>query len=479
MEDKILFTSDGNKLISYLKTKEDESYTITSKQIGKYAFSSNNNLKTIIISSETATIEEGNQNYESYDGILFTKGRTTLWQYPGGKTDEYYYVDLETTAINQYAFSGNNYLKTIELHENVIFLYDNPFINNKELEDITVREDIDSTTICSTQTTIEKQGKEIGTKAYYIYEEISKYLFVYGKEGIIQNYNEQQPNTWESKNEEIERLKIKDIKQLGSYSFSRLKNIENIILPESVEVINEFAFSGNEHVKTIEIGSKVNSIGNNPFVNCTSLTNVIISQSNTNYKMEDKVLFTSDGNKLISYLKTKEGDSYTITAQQVGKYAFSSNDYLKEVTLSSQTVIEDNPFSNCASLTSINVQEGNTNYQSVDGILYSKEANTILSYPCGIEETTVFIENFVSSIGKEAFRGNQNIKVIVIPNDVNKLDDYSFGYFNSLTFILYQGSKHPECGVDVFENNKYLSNLLVSSNFVGVEICSKRVTMTT
>ena len=77
-----------------------------------------------------------------------------------------------------------------------------------------------------------------------------------------------------------------------------------------------------------------------------------------------------------------------------------------------------------------------------------------MSYPCGYRVTSLIINSQITEIGKEAFRGNQRIKVIVIENNIFTLEDKSFAYFNSLSFILYQWTNIPECGNEVFENNK-------------------------
>ena len=66
---------------------------------------------------------------------------------------------------------------------------------------------------------------------------------------------------------------------------------------------------------------------------------------------------------MISYLPTKEGETYTITTPNIGKYAFSSNNYLKNITISNQQItLEDNPFAYCNSLTSISIQGENHKY---------------------------------------------------------------------------------------------------------------------
>lgn len=51
-------------------------------------------------------VEEGNQNYTSVDGVIFTKDRKKLAAYPSGKTDKEYIVPEGTSRIEEYAFNS-------------------------------------------------------------------------------------------------------------------------------------------------------------------------------------------------------------------------------------------------------------------------------------------------------------------------------------------------------------------------------------
>ena len=56
-----------------------------------------------------------------------------------------------------------------------------PFESNEILESISVRQDFEGETICSSsKMKVNLTGISIGTSVWYIYEEVSKYLYVYG-----------------------------------------------------------------------------------------------------------------------------------------------------------------------------------------------------------------------------------------------------------------------------------------------------------
>lgn len=67
-------------------------------------------------------VSEDNPVYTSYDGILFSKDMTTIYQYPNGKTVEEYIVPDYVTDIKESAFSQSRNLKRFVLHEDCDFI---------------------------------------------------------------------------------------------------------------------------------------------------------------------------------------------------------------------------------------------------------------------------------------------------------------------------------------------------------------------
>jgi len=76
--------------------------------IGEGAFSDGNLLKQIYV-------DDKNENYTDINGVLFNKEKTELCIYPAGRTEKTYTVPDGITAIGASAFTGNNYLNSINL----------------------------------------------------------------------------------------------------------------------------------------------------------------------------------------------------------------------------------------------------------------------------------------------------------------------------------------------------------------------------
>ena len=107
----------------------------------------------------------------------------------------------------------------------------------------------------------------------------------------------------------------------------------------------------------------------------------------------------------------------------IGTYAFYGCEKLATITIpASVNEIGDAPFAKCSELKEINVQLGNTNYSSVNGILFTKDNSKIISYPCGKQETTYLIPSSVTCIGSQAFSYCADLVSITLPEGVTSIE---------------------------------------------------------
>ena len=142
----------GNELFLYPRGKTDATYQVPAgtTAIGDKAFDRTNALTSISLPAsltsfisnplremsglESITVEVGNPNFNTIDGVLF-RG-SALVAYPKGKTATSYSVPAGTTAIGESAFINAPTLTTVTLPDSLTVLGNDAFSSATNLESI-------------------------------------------------------------------------------------------------------------------------------------------------------------------------------------------------------------------------------------------------------------------------------------------------------------------------------------------------------
>ena len=182
-------------------------------------------------------------------------------------------------------------------------------------------------------------------------------------------------------------------------------------------------------------GKQVTGIGGQAFEGCTGLENITIPDSVT----------------------------------EIGLEAFSGCTSLTNITIpDSVTEIGSSAFSGCSSLTAIDVEVGNNNYTSVNGVLFNKGKTELICYPAGKTDKSYNIPNSVTSIGYSAFSGCTSLTSITIPNSVTSIDSSAFGGCSSLKSITIPNSV-TSIGYYAFYGCTSLTSVTIPKSVTGID----------
>lgn len=109
---------------------------------------------------------------------------------------------------------------------------------------------------------------------------------------------------------------------------------------------------------------------------------------------------------IIIYSTNSEGKN--VSAIAAG--AFAGNTTVKSVYLPASIVsIGDGAFAGCTALKSITVEENNSNYKSVNDVLFSKDGTKLVAYPAGNTSSEFVLAATITEVQSSAFAGCTNL----------------------------------------------------------------------
>ena len=148
----------------------------------------------------------------------------------------------------------------------------------------------------------------------------------------------------------------------------------------------------------------------------------------------------------------------------ISSNAFSSCYSLSKLFIPDSVVsIEGNPFISCPLLKDITFAESNDRFEFVDNVLFSKVDHSLLFYPSWLTEEEYTVPQGTSSIKAGAFANCQNLKAIMLNNDLKLIGDSAFSGCEALKEITLSSSLE-KIGSYAFSNCYQLSNVALPNN---------------
>lgn len=471
-----------NSKIPSIKLGRFIGYGMTDEQPGIWdcTFRQCSDLKSITVSSE-------NKVYYSADGVLYkydetlTDTPTLLMLYPIAKEGTSFNVPNGVTSINQYAFSGQESLQTVNLN-GVVTVGDHAFANCIYLK----------TNTMSSVRTIEKQAfyncsslsavdlskiDTIGDQAFYDCASLSTVSLngitkigrqAFGHCSNIKSFNVTNSLNYSSDSAGVlfeadgnnkkllqypagstaKEYTLSDVKvnTIEPYAFYGAANLATLNLSDSLVTIGEHAFDNCTSIKTIYIGSSVKSIGTRAFFDCLALEVFTISSSNKYYWIDKEgvlykyaqnengeFLLDSTGSKyvdtLVCYPANLQRNAYTIRGgvTTISSGAFAKNTHLIRVILPSTIkYVRDEVFANCTNLAEIYFK-GEIPKEFGEGVVDSTSKDLIVYYLSG--NSTWITGPIPKAIANCTIKAYNAIEEL--PNNISYVNSYAIIITNS------------------------------------------------
>lgn len=234
-------------------------------------------------------------------------------------------------------------------------------------------------------------------------------------------------------------VEIKEgVENISYNSFSSCTALESIVIPESVTEIGESAFDGCSSLTNIKLPSNLTVISESMLSNCSALEYITIPES---------VKTISD--MAFCYDESLKEITIPDAVEHIGGDAFFDNISLKTVNIGKGLVeLGDDVFKFCEQLQAINVDSENTVYSSIDGVLFNKEATTLMFMPCAYGESYT-VPDGVLEIGEAAFTTNMVLKSVTMNDDLKVIGADAFSFCDSLEYVAI-GKNVETIGEDAF-----------------------------
>ncbi len=229
---------------------------------------------------------------------------------------------------------------------------------------------------------------------------------------------------------EDERFRIK-----GSTLTAYLGTDTFVSIPDTVTVIGEEAFAGNETLTGVEIPDSVSVISYNSFKDCTALTDIILSDS---------------------VKKVGPGAFEGCTALEIAEIGKNVKSWGTGV------------FTNCDKLSKLIIDDENEYLTAYNGAIYNGNMTMLYQVLPGREGENYVMPDSVENIDTYAFWNLQNTKNVLVSNKIETIPSYAFSNMNTVENVVLKNSvKTIERGA--FANSSNLKQLVVPSTVSSIE----------
>ena len=208
-------------------------------------------------------VDDANQHFSAENNILFNKNKSELIVYPNGKTEAKEYKIPDSVKTIKKSSLSNDTLETVTIPNSVEAIEEYSFLGNNIKRIIVV--DSDYYTVKNGSLYDIKNDKILRCPpAYNVHEAGSKV-----KARQVKN-NDEQIYTIET-----------GTKRIAEGAFADCKNLSQIVMPSSVQLIGPNAFVRCTSLRSICISSGVESIKAGTFAECRDIT-IVIPETVTN-----------------------------------------------------------------------------------------------------------------------------------------------------------------------------------------------------
>ncbi len=275
---------------------------------------------------------------------------------------------------------------------------------------------------------------------------------------------------------------------IGEYAFSGCTNLTKINIPNTVISIEKFAFAECVSMENVEFGASLKVIGESAFKDCNGLTEVVLSGNMETLGTEcfaycenlTSITFTGLAQPNYTMILGCEKLHTLVinTTSPVLLDSFAYNTTIKKVVLGDNvTSVEESAFAGCHGIQEIvigkNVETLNNNcfYECDSLVKVTFEGDSLVSLATGVfaycpQLTEITLPESCESVGAKCFIGDRALQKIHIPGKMTFVGESAFDHCDKLKEVTYSGSANGWSNLSIRSGNDPLKSASVTCDVV-------------
>ncbi len=231
----------------------------------------------------------------------------------------------------------------------------------------------------------------------------------------------------------------------------------NLVIPDKIEEkpvtdIKENAFNGTSVIKSVQIPSSVINVKAAALKGCPALASVTFAPSESNVTFGTgafqnctklNTLHFPTQIRIIpedcfSGCKSLSTVNIPHTVTEIGINAFRDTAISGIEIPANCAVVREGAFAKCSALKYFVINEHNSHFKAIDGVLFTMDGKTLVQYPNGKEVAHYTVPDGVTKINPFAFAYSNYLETVTIPSSVKEIGNSAFEKCTALTGVQLQ-----------------------------------------
>lgn len=264
---------------------------------------------------------------------------------------------------------------------------------------------------------------------------------------------------------------LKEYESIGYKAFASDKQLEEIEMPENIRVIYPKAFWDCSSLRRVILGRNVSKIGKSAFEGCTNIE-LFKTDNNPNFTVSNGLLIGKSEKKLLRSVSANVAEISIVNGiKTVCRKAFEQSAVERVRIPRTVDTIEEDAFYLTLKLERLDVDQSNTSFRSIDGVLHTRDGKSLLRYPQGKKDVAYYLEDNVTTICRKAFSCTTSLSSITFAGGLKEIGENAFEYCIGIENLMLPRNVET-IGERAFQYCEKLSSVMLPQGIIRIGDCA-------